>query len=120
MATYEFYLNAYRGVSLSEEDWPLYEGPASAQLAKYKRMYVVDAPDDSAEDMAVCAMADTLAYMDAARHGDGGPVASASIGSVSVSYANGQGVDISAAGETRQLYRAASLYLDIYRGVPSC
>lgn len=120
MVAYDFYLNAYHGGSISEEDWLQYEGLASAQLAKYKRLYTVAVPEDTAEDMAVCAMADVLAYMDATRNGADGAVSSASIGSVSVSYARIQGVDISPSSESRELYRAASLYLDIYRGVPSC
>ena len=120
MVEYDFYLGVYNGVSIPADDWPMYEGQAAAQLARYKRLYTVTVPDEQAEDMAVCAMADTLAYIDAARSGAGGPVASASIGSVSVSYAGIQGVDISPSGESRELYRAASLYLDIYRGVASC
>ena len=64
-------------------------------------------------------MADVFARFDAARQG--GPVAAASIGSVSVSYAAGAGEDLSPAGQSRALYRAAAQYLDIYRGVrPPC
>lgn len=120
MVEYAFYLDTYHGVSIPAEEWPLYEGQAAAQLARYKRIYTVTVPDEDAEDMAICAMADALAYITAARSGAGGAVSSSSIGSVSVSYAGGQGVDISASGEARELYKAASLYLDIYRGVSSC
>ena len=49
--------------------------------------------------------------------GQGGPVSSASIGSVSVSYGGASGgVDLSQKGQAKELYRCASLYLDIYRG----
>ena len=67
--------------------------------------------------MAVCAMADALAYFTAAQNGMGA-VASASIGSVSVSYGNtANAVDISSKGQVKELHRCASQYLDIYRGV---
>ena len=49
-------------------------------------------------------------------NGEGGAVQSASIGSVSVSYGSGNSVDVSAKGQSRELYRCACLYLDIYRG----
>lgn len=121
MVIYGFYTGTYRGGSISEEDWPLFEGRAADQLARYKRIYTVSVPEGStdAESMAVCAMADALAYFAAAQNGMAGAVSSASIGSVSVSYAGASGgaVDLSAKGQARELYRCASMYLDIYRGV---
>ena len=120
MVEYSFYFESYKGVSIAQEDWPVYEAQATAQLSRYKRIYTVSAPDENAESMAICSMADTFAYIAAVQNGAGGQIASASIGSVSTSYASGQGVDISDAGQSRELYRAASMYLDIYRGVPSC
>lgn len=69
------------------------------------------------EAMAVCAMADALAYFTAAQNGMGA-VASASIGSVSVSYGNAaNAADLSPKGQAKELYRCASLYLEFYRGV---
>lgn len=121
MVAHEFYVNKYCGGSISSAEWPVYEARAAAQLARYKRTYTVTAPENSldAENMAICAMADALAFFTAAQNGTGGPVASASIGSVSVSYAGGSGgaVDLSAKGQAQELYRCASMYLDIYRGV---
>ena len=74
-------------------------------------------PQVVCEAMAVCAMADALAYFAAAQNG-AGVVASASIGSVSVSYAGAaNAVDLSPKGQAKELYRSASLYLDFYRGV---
>lgn len=73
-------------------------------------------PQVVCEAMAVCAMAEALAYFAAAQNGMGA-VASASIGSVSVSYGNAANtVDLSSKGQSRELYRCASLYLDFYRG----
>ena len=122
MVSYEFYTNMYRGGSIPAQDWMTFEARAAAQLARYKRIYTVTVPEyePDAEFKAICAMAEALAYFTAALNGTGGPVSSASIGSVSVSYAGASGggaVDLSAKGQERELYRCASLYLDIYRGV---
>lgn len=121
MVDYKFYTDTFHGGSISAEDWPVFEARAADQLARYKRIYTVTVPGDApdAESMAICAMADALAYFTAALNGAGGPVASASIGSVSTSYAGASGgsVDLSAKGQAKELYRCACLYLDIYRGV---
>ena len=124
MVAFEFYTDTYKGGSISAEDWPVFEARAADQLARYKRIYTVTAPEGAtdAESMAICAMADALAYFTAALNGNGGAVTSASIGSVSISYggASGGAVDLSAKGQAKELYRCACLYLDIYRGVGGC
>ena len=121
MVDHKFYTDTFHGGSISAEDWPLFEARAADQLARYKRVYTVTVPEDApnAESMAICAMADALAYFTAALNGAGGPVSSASIGSVSTSYAGSSGgsADLSAKGQAQELYRCACLYLDIYRGV---
>ena len=119
MVEYEFYIGAYRGGSISPEEWPAAEREASAMLARYKRIYTVTAPADStdAEDMAVCAMAEALVYHAKAESGVQGAIASASIGSVSTSYSTATGVDHSRPRQQKDVYRAACLYLDICRGV---
>ena len=121
MVDYTFYADKYRGGSISMEEWSGYECRAAAQLARYKRIYTVTAPEGvpDAEELAVCAMAEALFSFDLLANGEGGPVQSASIGSVSVSYGalSGSAIDISPKGQARELYRCACLYLDIYRGV---
>lgn len=117
MVSFDFYHDTYQGTALTAEEWTLFGKRAGEQLARYKRIYTVTAPEESAEAMAVCAMADALAYFCAAQNGSGGSVASASIGSVSVSYGGGQAVDCSPKAQERELLRCAQLYLDIYRGV---
>lgn len=121
MVDYKFYTDTFHGGSISAKDWPIFEARAADQLAWYKRIYTVTVPDDvmDAESKAICAMADALAYFTAALNGAGGPVSSASIGSVSTSYAGASGgsVDLSAKGQAKELYHCACLYLDIYRGV---
>lgn len=117
MVDFQFYQQTYRGTSLSPEEFPIFGKRAEEQLARYKRIYAVTAPESDSEGLAVCAMADALAYFCAAQNGPGGSVSSASIGSVSVSYGSGQAVDCSPKAQERELLRCARLYLDIYRGV---
>lgn len=115
MVEHEFYLFKYHGVSISSsDDWYPYESRAAAQLARYERIYTVSAPDEYAEAMAICAMADAFYAFDAIANE--GPVQSASIGSVSTSYGSAPRIDISPKGQAKELYRCACLYLDIYRG----
>jgi len=115
---FSFYRDAYRGISIPETDWPMFEKRAAEQLARYKRIYTVTVPDENGEAMAICAMADALAYYAALQNGTGGAVASASIGSVSVSYAGASSViDLSPKAQAKELYRCACQYLEIYRGV---
>lgn len=116
MIEFDFYTSEYKGAAISAEDWPTYEARAAAQLARYKRIYTVTAPDENSEAMAVCAMAEALQSFDLIANGEGGAVQSASIGSVSVSYGSGSKVDISPKGQSKELYRCACQYLDIYRG----
>ena len=119
MVDFDFYLNVYHGSSIPAEEWSAHEGRASAQLARYQRIYTVAAPGPDSEAMAVCAMAEALYSFDLLANGEGGPVQSVSIGSVSVSYGSSaaQAVDLTPKGQSRELYRCASLYLDVYRGV---
>lgn len=118
---YEFYRSRYNGGSVPEPEWPSYEFRAETQLNRYKRIYTVKVPQDEpdAEKLAVCAMADAMHNFDLIASGEGGAVQSVSIGSVSTSFGgNGSNaVDVSPSGQAKELYRCASLYLDIYRGV---
>ena len=118
---YEFYKCRYNGGSISYEEWPEYETRAMAILYRYKRIYTVTVPQEEpdGEKLAVCAMAEALYNFDLIANGEGGTVQSASIGSVSSSFgtSGADAVDVSPAGQAKELYRCASLYLDIYRGV---
>lgn len=107
MVSFEFYQVNYRGGILTADDWSPVEREASARLEKYKRIYKVTG-DNTAEKMAVCAMAEVLDYYSGMTD-----LSSASIGSVSESRAS---VDVSEKAQEKALYKAASLYLDIYRG----
>ena len=106
MVTYQFYSDTYHGGSISPEDWPAAEREARANLERYRRSYTVTAPGQDSENMAICAMAEVLVQASQAA-----ALASASIGSVSVSY---RAPD--PRKQKRDLFEAACLYLDIYRG----
>ena len=114
MVDYNFYTKTYLGSSITEQEWPAFSARAYDQFNRYKRIYTVTAPEENSEAMAVCAMADVICAITAAQNG-GGAVASASIGSVSVSYGTAASVDLSPKGQARELYAAACRYLDIYR-----
>ena len=121
MVDYNFYVHNYRGCSIPVEEFGLFAARAQEQLNKYKRIYTVTAPEQDSEAMAVCAMADALAFFTAAQNGAGGAISSASIGSVSVSYGSAAAaIDLSPKGQEKELYRCACQHLDIYRGVGRC
>lgn len=113
MADYKFYTDIYMGGSIPAMEFPRLAARAQAQLAQYKRAYRVTAPAADSEAMAVCDMADAIYYYETAQNG--GLVTSSSIGSVS-SSTQAPTVDASPKAQERELYRCASLYLDIYRG----
>ena len=71
MVTYDFYTDTYRGGSISAADWPIFEARAAEQLSLYKRRYTVTIPGHTpdAEGLAICAMADVLAYFTAVQNG---------------------------------------------------
>lgn len=120
MVDYDFYRNVYLGDTIDQANWPQYRARALDQLAHYRRVYTVTVPDNmpDGEERAVCAMAEAMYGFDLLANGEAGPIQSASVGSVSVSYGNAaQAVDLSPKGQAKELYRRASLYLDIYRGV---
>lgn len=118
MVDYAFYAQQYNGSAIEDNEWRYYEARAAEKLEQYKRAYKVTEPAEQAEMKAVCAMADALHNFDVIANGSG-PVNSASIGSVSVSYGSkwAEAVDISPKGQAKELYRCALLYLDICRGV---
>lgn len=112
---YIFYTGTYHGDSIAAADWPRLEARAQAQLAAFKRRYTVRAPEENSEAMAICAMADTAFYMETVA--SEAAVSSVSVGSVHVSYGGAGKIDTSSAGQEREAYNAARLYLDFYLGV---
>ena len=105
MVDYEFYVNCYLGSAIPEKTFSGVAAQAQAYLDRLKGCCRVVSSGADAENMALCAMAETLW----ARRNDG--LASASVGSVTVHYAD------SKSSLTRELYEKAAIYLEIYRGV---
>lgn len=116
MVAYEFYISTYHGGMISPADWIAAEREAQAHLARYKRIYHVNVPSEESENLAICAMADVLtSYAEIGTAGS--TVTSASIGSVSESYGGTSSVEDRAKRQEKDIYKAACLYLDVYRGV---
>lgn len=118
MVDYTFYVENYMGETIPEADFPRLIKRAGDQLARYRRIYAVDAQEGSKEEsMALCAMAEALCNAETVAS-EGG-IQSASIGSVSTSYdgAAAKAVDVTPAGVERALFQAARLYIGIYTGV---
>lgn len=105
MVDYEFYVDQYLGSTIPENGFSGVAARAQRYLEKLKRVCRVEASGETAEKMAICAIAESLW-----RNRNSG-VASASVGSVSVRY------DSDKAALRRELYEKAAIYLDIYRGV---
>ena len=113
MVEYEFYRDTYGGDSVPQDEFKAYARDASATLERFKRIYTVTPLAEDSEQMAMCAMVDTLYYFTVAQCG--GFAASVSVGSVSTSKAQTALLDISPKAQSRELYRCACLYLDINR-----
>ena len=104
MVDYEFYVNCYLGSAIPEKAFSGLASQAQQYLERLKGAYRVESSGEEAEKLAVCAMAEELWDR---RHDK---VASATVGSVSVRYEQDK------SSLRRELYRKASIYLDIYRG----
>ena len=103
MTDYDFYRNSYLGSDIPEETFDILAKRAQAHLESFRRRYCVLPCDKVSEQMAVCAMAETL-YENGGRG-----IASASVGEVSVHYDTGKSLN-------RQLLDKARIYLELYRG----
>ena len=123
-ADYTFYSKVYGGSAIAEDEWKGYAAKAAAYLSRLDALGNVTPYGDDGERawlMAACAVAEEYHNFDVAANGADscGPVSSASVGSVSVSY-DGTflgAVDLSPAGRERSLHGAASDYLHIYLGL---
>ena len=105
MVDYGFYVNCYLGSAIPEKAFSGVAAQAQAYLDRLKGCCRVVSSGTDAENMALCAMAETLWT----RRNEG--LTSASVGSVKVQYADNQ------PSLNRELYGKAAIYLDIYRGV---
>ena len=102
---YSFYTDVYMGSQLSEKEFAHRVRQAADMLDKFCRVYGVTEAGPDSRDMALCAMAECIS-----RYYRSQGVSSASVGGVSVHYAEGGSL-------SRQLYEQARIYLDFRRGV---
>ena len=113
-----FYTDIYGG-SLQGQELCLYLRRAAEQLSRFERCYTLAEAVPDGRKLAICAMADAMAYFTAAQNGQGG-LRYASVGTVSIS---GKGIysamDITPKAQEQELLRCARTYLELYRGV-SC
>ena len=107
MVDYNFYCNEYLGTLIAPKAFPEMARQAKDALSMLKRKFRVTASGEETEKLALCAMAEAV-YRAKRR----GTVSAATVGSVSVRYDNVSDKDL-----FKELYRCASIYLDIYRGV---
>ena len=105
MVDYGFYKNDYLGSVIPEKAFSGVAAQAQRYLDKMKEVYRVTSSGKQAENLAVCAMAETL------WDNRNGGLFSASAGSASTRYAAGK------TSLKRELFDKASIYLDIYRGM---
>ena len=114
----QFYIDIYGGRALEGAELSEALRRAEDWLARLEHRYCLSEFVENGRALALCAMADCMAYFAAAQNGRGG-LRYASVGTVSVS---GKGiysaVDISPEAQERELLRCAKTYLDVYRGVP--
>ena len=108
MVDYGFYVQTYLGSTIPEKAFDGAAAEAARALEQFKRNYRVIG-GSTAEDMALCAMAEAVYSHQGRRAG----VTSATVGGVSVRYSQ----DAGEKALKRALYQRASIFLDIYRGV---
>lgn len=114
---YDWYTGEYGGSAIGREEWPARSRAARAWLRRQCSLSRITPYGADSWPMAVCAVADAMAELDAAEKR--AAVSSASIGSVSTSYdaTRGGAVDLSPAGRERALLDAAKAHLHVYAGV---
>ena len=117
MVDYAFYRDIWCG-EVSQQEFAALEHRAASQLERYKRIYCVKPRDEESERRAVCAMLDAMHYFDTVQNG--GLAQKVQLGSLQVERMNNSVPDLSEEAKSRELYRCASLYLEIYRGVMGC
>lgn len=105
MVDYGYYTGTYVGSLIPEGCFDAFICRATAELERLRRMYRVTAYGSDSERMALCGMAETLYALEKRRG-----IRSTSVGGVSVTYEDTR-------AERKAMYRAASVYLDFYRGV---
>ena len=103
---YNFYADAYLGQKIPESQFVPCMARARVALQRFDRIYQISGTAEE-RNLALCAMAEAI-YDYRRKEG----VVKATVGSVSVQYAANAHLQL-----WRELYEAASIYLQLYRGV---
>lgn len=111
--SYEWYQSC-GGASLERAVFCRLEQLARRQLERYERIYQVQEVVPEGRAYAVCAMAEAMDFFEAAANGE--LTDSIQLGSVQSQRAAGSLPDLSQKAKSRELFRCAALYLDIFRG----
>ena len=112
MPSYEFYRSGFGGTDLDPAEFERYAKQAALVLQGYRRCYQLEPVAEQAQEEAVCCLAEALSYFDWLENG--GAATGVSVGSVSQKGASLP--RLTPARKSRELYRAASRYFNIYRG----
>lgn len=117
-ADYTYYIETFKGASLTENEFPMLAERASDYLVylTYGRATV----DDEPVKRAMCALAEQFKVIfkaQSAASSDSGEIASQTVGSYSVTYRSSADL---VASQRKELYRTAQMYLGstglLYRG----
>lgn len=106
MVDYGFYTDTYLGQQIPLSAFPEAMQRAKDALAHFARIYRITAAGEVAQNMALCAMAESI-YSASHRRGD---ITAATVGNLSVRYAQPPSLN-------HELLKKAAIYLDIRRGV---
>lgn len=116
-ADYNYYIEVYKGASLTENDFPMLAERASDYLTYITYGRVTDGDNVK---RAVCALAEAYEVIFKAQSmasSDSGEIASQTVGSYSVTYRSSADL---AQSQRKELYKIAQMYLGntglLYRG----
>lgn len=112
MPDFEFYRSRFGGQELTQEEFSQFAREGCAVLDNYMRRYRLVPVAENAREMAICQLAEVLAWFEWAA--SGGAAGGISVGSVAMTGVKSP--DLSRSAKAQELYRAAGLYFDIYRG----
>ena len=107
MADFAFYTQVYLGSEVPEKAFDSAAAQAKAVLSRFRRIYRVKPCTQVEENMAICAMAETLYAFNKCKAG----LSAATVGSVSVRYDHGEGTDKSL---SQQLYRINRIAIRLF------
>lgn len=118
--TYGYYEGVFYGSAIDENSWDGYEARSRESFTMLEaqcKLVPYDGDYEAARANAICAMAEQMQNFDFVANGTGG-IASASIGSVSVSGGRAADViDVSERGRGSTLLKCVQTYFNVFTGL---